>query len=86
MNRLLRTRAARGATVTALAGFLTAALYKGTPTPIMTIMDGTSNTILLAERMWKKNRAGAVVVMAVINGAMAGVAMHNMHNAKVLGN
>jgi prepilin-type N-terminal cleavage/methylation domain-containing protein/prepilin-type processing-associated H-X9-DG protein len=30
-------------------GFLTAALYKGTPTPILAILDGTSNTILLVE-------------------------------------
>ena len=31
MNRLLRTRAARGATVTALAGFLTAVMVAATP-------------------------------------------------------
>lgn len=43
----------------------------------------TAGTILMAERMWKKNRTGAVVMMTVINGAMAAVAMHNMHNAQV---
>ncbi len=41
----------------------------------------TASTIFFAERMWKKNRAGAVVLMAVINGATAAVAMNNMRNA-----
>jgi hypothetical protein len=40
--------------------------------------------ILCTERMWRKNRAGAIVLMAVVNGAMAGVAMHNLQNARVL--
>ena len=41
----------------------------------------TASTVFFVERMWKKNRAGAVVLMAVINGATAAVAMHNMRNA-----
>jgi hypothetical protein len=43
----------------------------------------TAGTILCAEKMWKKNRAGSVALMAVINGATAAVAMHNMHNARL---
>jgi hypothetical protein len=43
----------------------------------------TAGTILCAEKMWKKNRAGAVALMAVINGATAAVAMHNMRNARL---
>jgi hypothetical protein len=43
----------------------------------------TASTIFFAERMWKKNRVGAVVLMAVINGATAAVAMNNMRNARV---
>lgn len=43
----------------------------------------TASTIFFAERMWKKNRAGAIVMMVAINGATAAVAMHNMQNARV---
>ena len=43
-----------------------------------------AGTILCAEKMWKKNRVGAVVMMAAINGATAAVAMHNMQNARML--
>ena len=42
-----------------------------------------AGTILCAEKMWKKNRIGAVVMMAAINGATAAVAMHNMRNAQL---
>ena len=38
--------------------------------------------MLAAERMWKKNRVGAVVVMALANGVAVAVAANN---AKVLG-
>lgn len=44
----------------------------------------TASTIFFAERMWKKNKVGAVVMMAAINGATAAVSMHNMRNAKKL--
>jgi hypothetical protein len=44
----------------------------------------TASTIFFAERMWKKNRTGAIVMMAVINGATAAVAMHNMNNARLV--
>ena len=43
----------------------------------------TAGTIFFAERMWRKNRVGAFVLMGVINGATAAVAMHNMHNARL---
>ena len=42
----------------------------------------TAGTILVAERMWKKNRTGAVILLAVVNGATAAVAVRNMRNAK----
>lgn len=43
----------------------------------------TAGTVFFAERLWKKNRVGAIVLMAVINGATAAVAMNNMRNAGV---
>jgi hypothetical protein len=45
----------------------------------------TASTIFFAERMWKKNKAGAIVMMVAINGATAAISMHNMHNARVAG-
>jgi hypothetical protein len=42
----------------------------------------TATTIFFAERMWKKNRVGAVIMLAAINGATAAVAMRNMQNAR----
>ena len=43
----------------------------------------TASTIFFAERMWKKNKVGAVVLMTAINGATAAVSMHNMRNARI---
>ena len=37
----------------------------------------TAGVILLGEKLWKKNRAGAIVFMAVANGVMASVVAHN---------
>jgi hypothetical protein len=45
----------------------------------------TASTIFFAERMWKTNKVGAIVMMAAINGATAAVSMHNMQNAKNAG-
>jgi hypothetical protein len=45
----------------------------------------TAGTIFFAERMWKTNKVGAIVMMAAINGATAAVSMHNMQNAKNAG-
>lgn len=42
----------------------------------------TAGTIYFAERAWKKNRKGAVVLMAAINGATAAIAMRNVRNAR----
>jgi hypothetical protein len=39
-------------------------------------------TIFFAERMWKKNRVGAVIVMAALNGASAAIVAHNQRNAR----
>ena len=41
----------------------------------------TAGTIFFAERLWRKNKVAAVVLMASINGATAAVSMHNMRNA-----
>ena len=37
----------------------------------------TAGTILLAERLWKKNRVAAILTVVVANGVMAAVAMNN---------
>jgi hypothetical protein len=42
----------------------------------------TVSTIFFAERVWKKNKVAAVVMMAAINGGVAAVSMHNMRNAR----
>jgi hypothetical protein len=39
-------------------------------------------TIYFAERAWKKNRVGAIVLMAALNGATAAIAARNAHNAR----
>lgn len=41
-----------------------------------------TGTIYFAERAWKKNRKGAVVLMAVINGVTAAVTARNIRNAR----
>jgi hypothetical protein len=42
----------------------------------------TAGTIFFAERLWKTNKVGAIVMMVAINSATAVVSMHNMQNAK----
>ena len=37
----------------------------------------TAGVVLMGEKLWKKNRAGAIVFMAVANGVMASVVAHN---------
>jgi hypothetical protein len=41
-----------------------------------------ASTIYFTERMWKKNRVGAVIVMAALNGATAAIVAHNQRNAR----
>ncbi len=41
-----------------------------------------ASTIFFAERMWKKNKVGAIVMMVALNGASAAIAAHNQHNAR----
>jgi hypothetical protein len=43
----------------------------------------TASTIFFAERMWKKNKVAAIVMLTAINGATAAVSMHNMRNAGI---
>lgn len=42
-------------------------------------------TIFFAERLWRKNRVAAIVMMAAINGATAAVAVRNVQNARTAG-
>jgi hypothetical protein len=42
----------------------------------------TAASIYFTERAWKKNRKGAIVLMAVVNGVTAAVAARNLHNAR----
>ena len=39
-------------------------------------------TIYFAERAWKNNRKGAIVLMAAINGMTAAITAHNLRNAR----
>lgn len=41
-----------------------------------------AGSIYLAERLWKKNRKGAVILMAVVNGVTAAVVAKNLQNAR----
>ncbi|HUP39877.1 MAG TPA: hypothetical protein VM115_07130 [Vicinamibacterales bacterium] len=40
--------------------------------------------VFFAERLWKKNRVAAIVMMAGINGATAAIAMRNIRNARTV--
>lgn len=42
----------------------------------------TAGTIYFTERAWKKNRKGALIMMAALNGATAMIAARNLRNAK----
>jgi hypothetical protein len=44
-----------------------------------------ATTVFFAERLWKKNRVAAIVMMAGINGATAAIAMRNIRNARTAG-
>jgi hypothetical protein len=44
----------------------------------------TAGSIWLAERMWKTNRVGAIVMMVVSNGLSASVAARNASVLKAL--
>ena len=37
--------------------------------------------VFASEKMWKKHRVGAIVLMAAVNGVSAAVIAHNNHNA-----
>ena len=63
----------------------TAAPFAGNAASLMGLKAvTTASTIFFAERMWKKNKVGAIVMLVAINGATAAVSMHNMRNAKAL--
>ena len=42
----------------------------------------TAAAIYFAERAWKKNKKGAVILMAAINGGMAAIVGRNLRNAR----
>lgn len=60
----------------------TAAFSSNTGTLMGMKVATTAGTILFAERMWKKNKVAAILMLTAINGATAAVSMHNMRNAK----
>jgi len=63
----------------------TASPFAGSPSSLIGLKAATTaSTIFFAERMWKKNKVGAVVMMVAINGATAAVSMHNMRNARAV--
>lgn len=63
----------------------TAAPFTGNAASMLGMKAATTvGTIFFAERMWKKNKIGAIVMLVAINGATAAVSMHNMRNAKRL--
>jgi hypothetical protein len=43
---------------------------------------GAALSIYFAERMWKKNKVGAIITMAVVNSISASVVAHNVGIAK----
>lgn len=45
-------------------------------------MLSTAGTIYFTERAWKKNRKGAILMMAALNGATAMIAARNLRNVK----
>jgi hypothetical protein len=42
----------------------------------------TAATVFFAERAWKKNKKGAVILMLAVNGAMAAVTVRNFKNER----
>jgi len=57
-----------------------AAARSGTMLAVKAISTATS--IYFTERAWRKNRKGAVVLMALINGVTAAVVARNLRNAR----
>jgi hypothetical protein len=50
----------------------------GSPAALIAVKSAAAaGTIFLAEKGWKKNPVRTVVLMAVLNGAYAGIALHN---------
>lgn len=43
----------------------------------------TASTIYFTERLWKRSRVGAVILLAAVNGTTAAVAIRNARNARV---
>ena len=42
----------------------------------------TAVSIYFAERAWKKNRKGTVVLMAVLNGVTSAIVVHNLQQTR----
>jgi hypothetical protein len=42
----------------------------------------SATSIFFTERAWKKNRKGAVILMAAINGVTAAIVANNVRNAR----
>jgi hypothetical protein len=41
-----------------------------------------ASTMYFTEKLWKKNRMGAIVMMAALNGATAAIVAHNTRNVR----
>jgi hypothetical protein len=56
---------------------------KGHLGAMIAIKAGTgAATFFAAEKLWKKSRVGAVMMMVAVNGASAAVVSHNLSNAR----
>ena len=50
----------------------------GNPTALLAVKAGAAaGTIYFAEKLWKRNRVAAIVLMAAVNGVTAAVVAHN---------
>jgi hypothetical protein len=55
----------------------------GNPAALVAMKAGvTGATVLLTERLWKRNRVAAVAMMAALNGMYAAVVAHNWRVAQ----
>jgi hypothetical protein len=68
--------------IAAGAGEANPLMKKGGAASAIAIKGATgAGMIYAAEKMWKKNRVGAIVMMAAMNGVSAAVVAHNNRNA-----
>jgi hypothetical protein len=55
----------------------------GSPGVSLAIKAGTTaTTIYFAEKLWKRNRAAAIVTMVAVNAGTAAIVARNLRNAR----